>query len=80
MLEDVGDGWKTQGWTITRYRPLDNGSLNIAAIDPATGDGFALDSSFETEADIYVVGFFNTPCHKHSPGPAPFGRMEWDAD
>lgn len=80
VLEDVHDTWKMEDWTITRYRHLDNGGLNIAATDPATGNAFSLDSGLNAGPGIYVVGLFSTPCHEHSPGAAPFGRLEWGAD
>src|SRR5690606_23864361 len=71
--------WASKGWNITRHRQLDNGGVNIAAVDPATGNGYALDSGFTASPNTIIVGMFNTECFDHSPGAAPFGSFAWPA-
>lgn len=76
-LEQAVDVWASKGWNITRHRQLDNGGVNIAAVDPATGNGYALDSGFTASPNTIIVGMFNTQCFEHSPGAAPFGSFAW---
>lgn len=75
ILDGVHARWKDAGWTITRYRHLDSGGVNVAATDPVTGNSYSLDSGFEKGPDSYVVGFFNTPCYVSPGGQVDFGDM-----
>lgn len=74
-LEQAHARWQAAGWEITRFRRLDNGGVNVAATDPATGNRYALDSGFEPPPQRYVVGTFNTPCYRDPSGRAPFGDL-----
>ncbi|WP_149195587.1 hypothetical protein [Luteimonas suaedae] len=76
ILDGLHARWRDAGWTITRYRRLDNGGVNLAATDPATGNGYTLDSGFEPAPDAYVVGFFNTPCYQSPSGKVDFGEID----
>lgn len=76
ILDGVHARWRDAGWDITRYRRLDNGGVNVAATDPATGNRYSLDSGFETGPDSYVVGFFNTPCYRNPAGKVDFGEIQ----
>lgn len=67
--------WQAAGWEITRFRTLANGGVNLAATDPATGNGYVLDSGFDPAPQGYVVGFFNTPCRQSAEGPVAFGPL-----
>lgn len=75
ILEDAHARWQEAGWEITRHRQLPNGGVNVAATDPGTGDGYALDSGFDKGPDTYVVGFFNTPCYQSPSGEVQFGEI-----
>lgn len=77
VLQDVHRTWGSEGWEIIRNRQLDNGGLNIAATDPATGNSYSLDSGFAAGPDTYIVGYFNTRCLEHASGAAPFGPFAW---
>ena len=73
-LEDAHARWQDAGWEITRYRHLDDGGINLAATDPATGNQYALDAGFESPPR-YVVGTFNTPCYLDPSGSVAFGEI-----
>lgn len=68
--------WQAQGWDITRFRKLDNGGVNLAATDPATGNTYTLDSGFQPSPAAYLVGFFNTPCYQSPEGKVDFGMLD----
>src|SRR5690606_32907076 len=36
MLHAVADEWRARGWTVFRERLLDNGGVNIGAVDPSS--------------------------------------------
>lgn len=80
VLEDVHARWQEAGWEITRYRHLANGGVNVAATEPGTGNGYALDSGFEADPRGYVVGFFNTPCYRDPSGAVQFGAIREGLD
>lgn len=75
ILEAVHSRWQQADWEITRHRQLANGGVNVAATEPGTGNGYALDSGFEKGPDTYVVGFFNTPCYQSPSGKVKFGEI-----
>jgi hypothetical protein len=75
QIEAAHARWRDAGWEITRFRTLDNGGVNLAATDPATGSGYVLDSGFDPAPDAYVVGFFNTPCRQSPDGKVAFGTL-----
>lgn len=75
ILEEVHTGWLDARWTVTRYRHLPNGGINVAATEPVTGNGFTLDSGFEPDPGGYVVGYFNTPCYRSPSGIVQFGEI-----
>lgn len=75
VLEAVHARWQAQGWDITRHRSLPNGGVNVAATDPSSGHGYALDSGFDKGPDTYIVGFFNTPCYQSPSGDVQFGEI-----
>src|SRR5690554_639038 len=54
--------WAASNWRITRDRDLENGGVNIAAIEPITGNTYSLDSGFDAGPTRYIVGYFGTPC------------------
>lgn len=68
--------WTASGWEITRDRNLNNGGVNVAAIEPVTRNSYSLDSGFEMGPDRYIVGYFSTPCFSSAPSPAPFGPWQ----
>ncbi|MDH4992355.1 hypothetical protein QEZ48_16185 [Aquamicrobium lusatiense] len=73
QLVDLRSHWSATGWQITRDRALDNGGINLAAIEPVTGNTYSLDSGFEVEPDSYIVGYFHSPCFFSPTGPVQFG-------
>lgn len=75
VLEGVHAHWQQAGWDITRHRRLPNGGVNVAAVEPGTGNSYALDSGFDKGPDRYVVGFFNTPCYQDPSGAVGFGEI-----
>lgn len=76
LLDAAHARWRDAGWTITRYRHLDSGGVNVAATDPATGNSYALDSGFDEGVQTYIVGFFNTPCYLNPNGQVDFGDLD----
>ena len=75
ILEDVHARWLDAGWEITRFRRLDNGGVNLAAIEPGTGNSYMLDSGLKKGPDTYVVGMFSTPCLQNPDGSVQFGEV-----
>lgn len=75
QIEAVHARWQQAGWEITRFRTLDNGGVNLAATDPATGNGYVLDSGFDPAPAAYIVGFFNTECRQSADGKVQFGTL-----
>lgn len=75
VLEDVHARWQQDGWEITRFRRLDNGGVNLAAIEPGTGNTYALDSGLNKGPNTYVVGMFSTPCLQSPTGAVQFGEI-----
>jgi hypothetical protein len=73
QLSAVRSRWLADDWKISRDRALENGGINVAAIEPGTGNAYSLDSGFEAGPQSYIVGFFNTPCFANPDGSAPFG-------
>ncbi len=69
--------WTDSGWKITRSRELDNGGINLAALEPVTGNLYILDSGFDMGPESYIVGYFNTPCFSNPTGDTQFGA--WSA-
>jgi hypothetical protein len=67
--------WRERGWEIFRDRVLDNGGVNIAALDPSSGESHSLDSGFKRDPHRYIVGYFSTPCLQDPSGAAPFGSV-----
>lgn len=80
ILESVHARWQEDGWTITRYRRLPNGGVNIAATEPATGAGYSLDSGFKQDPGGYVVAYFNTACYRSPSGAVAFGDLRQGLD
>jgi hypothetical protein len=76
IILTVLDDWRERGWTITRDRVLDNGGVNIAAVDPASGNSYSFDSGFAPHPGRYLVGHFSSPCFEEPVGAAPFGRVK----
>lgn len=74
QLRTMHARWMERGWTITRFRTLDNGGVNLAATDPDTGNAYVLDSGFDVAPDAAVAGFFNSPCFQ-SEGKVDFGEI-----
>lgn len=75
QLRHLHQQWLDRGWTITRFRTLDNGGVNLAATDPGTGNTYMLDSGFDVAPDAAVAGFFNTPCFQSADGAVDFGQI-----
>lgn len=75
QLRRVHQQWQDRGWTITRFRTLDNGGVNLAATDPDTGNTYMLDSGFDVAPDAAMAGFFNTPCFQSVEGKVDFGEI-----
>ena len=75
VIEDAHARWQAAGWEITRFRKLDNGGVNLAATDPATGNTYALDSGFRNAPASALAGFFNTPCFRSPDGKVTFGAL-----
>ncbi len=75
IIEDVHARWQEAGWEITRFRRLDNGGVNLAAVEPGTGNVYALDSGLNKGPNTYVVGMFNTPCLHNPEGRVNFGEI-----
>lgn len=75
IIEDVHARWQEAGWEITRFRRLDNGGVNLAAIEPDTGNTYALDSGLNKGPNTYVVGMFSTPCLQNPSGAVQFGEI-----
>ncbi len=75
VLAAVADDWRERNWDVFRDRVLDNGGVNIAAFDPASGESHSLDSGFERNPHRYIVGYFSTPCFQDPSGAAPFGAV-----
>ncbi|WIY52162.1 hypothetical protein O9Z70_11890 [Devosia sp. YIM 151766] len=75
VLEEVYAQWQDKGWTLTRDRRLDNGGVNIAAIEPGRENVYSLDSGFHAGPQRIVVGYFNTPCYADPSGFVPFGAL-----
>lgn len=75
MLVAVLDDWRERGWAITRNRLLDNGGVNIASVDPVTGNSHSLDSGFAPHPGRYIVGYFSTACLQEPSGAAAFGPI-----
>ncbi|WP_157959782.1 hypothetical protein [Devosia submarina] len=76
VLTNVVADWRQRGWEIFRDRVLDNGGVNIAAVDPASGESHSLDSGFKRDPHRYIVGYFSTPCLQDPSGAAPFGSVQ----
>lgn len=75
LLIGVVDDWREESWEIIRNRLLDNGGVNVAAIDPSSGDSYSLDSGFKSHPRRDIVGLFSTPCFAEPGGAAPFGPV-----
>ena len=75
VLVAVLDDWRARGWAITRNRLLDNDGINIASVDPVTGNSHSLDSGFAPHPRRYIVGYFSTACFQEPSGTAPFGPI-----
>lgn len=76
LLDQVRDGWVERGWDINRDRSLDNGGVNIAAVEPVSGDGYSLDSGFAPYPQRHIAGYFSTPCYQDPSGAAAFGPVD----
>jgi hypothetical protein len=75
QLETLHARWQEAGWSIDRFRKVDDGGVNLAATDPATGNHYSLDSGFEPAPAAYVVGFFNSPCYQSTEAKVDFGTI-----
>lgn len=75
LLAAVADDWRERGWEIIRDRVLDNGGVNIAAVDPASGESHSLDSGLRLNPQRYIVGIFSTSCLQDPSGAAAFGSV-----
>ncbi|WP_313665459.1 hypothetical protein [Shinella sp.] len=75
-LAAIRSAWSDAGWEITRSRELENGGVNLAALEPWTGNTYILDSGFDSGPDKYIVGFFNTPCFSNPAGGTSFGAWK----
>ena len=75
QIRRIHGQWVERGWEITRFRTLDNGGVNLAATDPATGNTYMLDSGFDVAPDAALAGFFNTPCFQSAEGKVDFGDI-----
>ena len=75
LLVAVLDDWRERGWAITRNRLLDNDGVNIASVDPVTGNSHSLDSGFAPHPGRYIVGYFSTACLQEPSGAAAFGPI-----
>ncbi|MFD2649371.1 hypothetical protein ACFSX5_16415 [Devosia albogilva] len=75
VLAAVADDWRERNREVFRDRVLDNGGVNIAAFDPASGESHSLDSGFEPNPHRDIVGYFSTPCFQDFSGAAPFGPV-----
>lgn len=75
-LAAIRSAWSHADWEITRSRELDNGGINLAALERLTGNVYILDSGFDAGRDNYIVGFFNTPCFSNPAGGTSFGAWK----
>ena len=75
VLESLHTRWQEAGWEVTRHRQLPNGGVNVAAVEPDSGNAYALDSGFDKGPETYLVGFFNTPCFQSGSGAVQFGEI-----
>lgn len=64
---------RAAGWKVTRDRRLENGGLNVAAIDLVSDQTFSLDSGFDSDPGRYIVGFFHTKFFHHNAPIVSFG-------
>lgn len=74
-IERLHARWQAAGWAITRFQQRDDRGANLAATDPETGHGYALDSGFDAGPE-YIVGTFNTPCYREPTGEVDFGPLD----
>ncbi|WP_313137936.1 hypothetical protein [Paracoccus jeotgali] len=75
-LTELRADWQAIGLHEKRFRRLGNGGINLAAIDPLTGNSFSFDSGFPADPDRYIVGYLVTPCFQSPAGPVAFGPVE----